>query len=457
MRRHARRERRTVKTVRLGAGAGFGGDRIEPAVELARYGGLDYLVFECLAERTTALAQQARLRDPHAGYDPLLEERIAAVLPACRERGTKIISNMGAANPAAAARLTADVARRLGVSGLRVAYVLGDDVLDAVRSADPALSDRPGRVSDLGDTVISANAYLGVEPIVAALGAGADVVITGRVGDPALFLAPMVHGFGWALDDWDRLGRGTAVGHLLECAGQLTGGYFADPGYKDVAGLARLGFPFADVAEDGSARFGKVAGSGGELSVRTCTEQLLYEVHDPASYVQPDVVADFSTVRLRRDGPDRVALTGGGGRARTGTLKVTIGHRDGFIGEGQISYAGSGAVARARLALRIVAERLHIVGVTPSELRLDVIGVDSVAHGPAGGAGAEPREVRARVAGRCASLRDARRIGREVEAIWVNGPAGGGGATWSAREVIAVASALLPRERVRTSVGFEVA
>lgn len=441
-----------MKTIRIGAGSGFGGDRIEPAVELAEKGRLDYLVFECLAERTIALAQQARLADPDAGYDRLLEERMEKVLPACARNGIRIVSNMGAANPAAAARAVAKVAIRLGLSQLKIAYVLGDDVLAGLRGSDAPLSDRPGSVADLGERIVSANAYLGIEPIVAALRAGADIVVTGRVGDPALFTAPMAHEFGWAADDWTRLGRGALIGHLLECAGQLTGGYFADPGRKDVADLARLGFPLAEVAEDGSALLGKVEGSGGELSLRTCKEQLLYEVHDPARYIQPDVVADFTSARFAQDGPDYVSLSGGGGTARTGSLKVTLGYRDGFIGEGQISYGGTGAERRARLVLAIVAERLRLLGVETSELRCDVIGVDSVYAGPR--EAYEAMDVRARIVGRTATLRNAQQIGREIEAAWINGPAGGGGATWSAREVIAAASTLIARESINPTVHF---
>lgn len=445
------------RSLRIGAGAGFGGDRIEPAVELAERGDLDYLVFECLAERTIALAQQVKLRDPSAGYDRLLEERMRAILPIRQARGFKIVSNMGAANPEAAAKRIAMIAREEGAAGLKIAYVLGDDVTAEIAGMDLELIDRQGRVSDLAGAIVSANAYLGVEAIVAALDAGADVVITGRVGDPALFLAPMVHAFDWAMDDWDRLGKGTLAGHLLECTGQLTGGYFADPGYKDVAGLARLGFPFAEVDADGGFVLGKVDGSGGELSVRTCTEQMLYEVHDPAAYLQPDVTADFSGVSFHQEGPDRVRAVGAAGTARPETLKVTLGYRDGFIGEGQISYAGSGAVARARLAMEIAVERLKIVGVTPSELRMDLIGVNSLLQGVGAPSDSEPRDVRARLVGRTASLRDAERIGREIEAIWLNGPAGGGGATWAAREVIAAASTLLPRGRVRPRFVMETA
>jgi Acyclic terpene utilisation family protein AtuA len=446
-----------VNRIRIGAGAGFSGDRIEPAAELAERGGLDYLVFECLAERTIALAQLERLRDPDAGFDPLLVDRFRAVLPACRAQGVTIITNMGAANPLGAARAVGRVARELGLAGLRIAAVRGDDVLAPVLEGDPPFTDREGRVSDLGERIISANAYLGVEGMVEALAAGADVVITGRVGDPALFLAPMIHRFGWRLDDWTRLGQGTVVGHLLECAGQVAGGYFADPGLKDVADLARLGFPYAEVDEAGDAVIAKVDGSGGQISERTCKEQLLYEVHDPAAYFQPDVVVDFTGVALRQAGPDKVAISGGRGRPRPDTLKATVGYRDGFIGEGQISYAGPGALARARLALEIVEARLKLIGLAAGEIRFDIIGVDAARRGGARGDGPEPAEARIRVAGRCETLKDAVRIGNEVESLWLNGPAGGGGATKSAREVIAAASVLVERHLVKPEIAYEVA
>ena len=230
-----------------------------------------------------------------------------------------------------------------------------------------------------------------------ALTAGADIVITGRASDPALFLAPMIHAFGWAMDDWNLLGQGTVAGHLLECAGQITGGYFADPGYKDVPDLARLGFPIGEVGEDGSLVITKVAGSGGAVTARTCKEQLLYEVHDPAHYFQPDVVADFSQVNVEEIGPDRVRVSGGRGTKRTDTLKVSVGYVDSYIGEGQISYAGPGALARGRLALEIVRERLKLTGVAASELRFELVGVDSL-HGAEVSARAnEPYEVRVRV------------------------------------------------------------
>ncbi|WP_043833497.1 acyclic terpene utilization AtuA family protein [Muricoccus aerilatus] len=435
-----------MKKVRIGAGSGFSGDRIEPAVELAERGGLRYLVFECLAERTIALAQLARRRDPEAGYDTLLAARMRAVLPACRRQGIRIVTNMGAANPLAAARRVAEVARGLGLSGLRIAAVTGDDVTDSLRGTDAAL-DEGGTVAALGNRLVSANAYIGAQPIMEALAAGAEVVVTGRVADPALFLGPLMHEFGWAADDWTRLGRGTVVGHLLECAGQVTGGYFADPGLKEVPDLARLGFPLAEVSEDGMATITKVPGSGGRVTAATVKEQLLYEVHDPARYLQPDVVADFSGVRIEPAGEDAVRVSGGDGTARTGTLKVSVGCHEGWFGEGGISYAGPGAAARGRLALEIVRERLRLIGHEAEELRFELIGVDSIL-GPAAGA-PEPREVRVRVIGRCASPEEAERIGHEVDSLYLNGPASGGGVVKSVREVIGIRSCLIPEAEPR--------
>jgi hypothetical protein len=442
-----------MKHIRIGAGAGYSGDRLEPAVELAEKGEIDYLIFECLAERTIALAQRARMEDPDSGYDPLLAERMRAVLPKCREKGIRILTNMGAANPLAAAARVRQIAQSLGLEGLKVAAVVGDDVLGAVR-AGQYLDDTGQPIGRLGERLLSANAYLGAQPLVDALAQGADVVITGRAADPALVLAPLIHEFGWAMDDWQRLGQGTLVGHLLECAGQITGGYFADPGFKDVAGLARLGFPIGEVAEDGSVVITKVAGSGGQVSAATCKEQLLYEIHDPRAYLTPDVVADFSGVQVTEIGLDRVLLTGATGHPRPETLKVSIGYIDSYIGEGQMSYAGPGALARARLALSIVEERLKITGVQASEIRYDIVGVNAMHRDRLAAPNPEPYEVRIRVAGRTESLREAVRIANEVESLYTCGPAGGGGAFKSARDIVAVLSTFLPRDAVHPSVHF---
>jgi hypothetical protein len=432
-------------SIRIGAGAGYAGDRIPPAVELAQHGQLDYLVFECLAERTIALAQLERQQHPDKGFDPLLAERMRAALPTCLKKGTRIITNMGAANPLQAGHEVLRVARELGLPGVKVAVVQGDDVLPRLLKdgLDLPLIDSDAPLASLGDRLISANAYLGADALLPALQTDAQVIVCGRVADPAMFLAPLMHHFGWAANDWPRLGQGILVGHLLECAGQITGGYFADPGFKDVPNLARLGFPLAEVHADGSAVITKVVGSGGCVTVATCTEQLLYEIENPARYLQPDVVADFSQVRLTPDGPDRVRATGASGAARPDTLKVTVGYHDGYIGEGQMSYGGPGCAVRGQLALELVRQRLQDAGLGGCEARYELIGVNSLI--PQAQASSEPNEVRLRVAVRAPTRQQAQLVANEVEALYTNGPAAGGGATKSVREVVAAAAVLVPR------------
>lgn len=443
-----------MKKIRMGTGAGYSGDRIEPAVELATKGEIRYLILECLAERTIALDQQAKLKDLALGFDPLLERRMEALLPVCSRNSVRLITNMGAANPQAAALKTKEIARRMGITEFKIAVVHGDDLWSILGDKDYTIQETGERLSTLKDRIISANAYLGAEPIVEALDHGADVVITGRVADPSLFLAPMIHEFSWKLDDWDTLGQGTVVGHLMECAGQITGGYFADPGYKDVPGLGRLGFPIAQIEENGTAIITKVPEAGGLVSLGTCKEQLVYEIHDPTAYVTPDVIADFSKVQLSQVGPDQVQVSGGKGNPRTDSLKVMIGYLDDFIGEGQISYAGPGAVTRGHLALEIVTERLKLTGVQYQEIKMDLIGVSAL-HGFKLGSGHDPYEVRLRVAARTQSMSEAIRIGNEVETLLTNGPAGGGGSFQSARQVVAMGSILFPRSLIRHKIHYE--
>lgn len=440
-----------MKTIRIGSGAGYAGDRIEPAVELAEKGALDYLVFECLAERTIAIGQKQKQQNPGKGYNELLEARMRAVLPACSANGVRIISNMGAANPIAAGEAVLGVARELGLTQLKVAVVTGDDVLMRIKELDLTLDEAGVAVSRFDKTILSANAYLGTEGLLEALATGADIIIAGRVADPSLFLAPIMHAFNWAADDWHRLGQGTCIGHLLECAGQITGGYYADPGVKDVEGLAHLGFPLAEVSEDGSAVITKVAGSGGRVTVDTCKEQLLYEIHRPDRYLTPDVVADFSHVRFSQQNEDAVKVSGATGMPRTDSLKVSVGYPDGFIGEGEISYAGPGAVNRGRLALDIVRERFALCGFTPAEVHYDLIGINAL-HGETRGQYSEPYEVRVRTAARCSSRADAVLVGNEVETLYTNGPAGGGGVMKSVKEILAMDSTLLPRQYAQHQV-----
>ena len=298
-----------------------------------------------------------------------------AVLPAAAARGVRVLSNMGAADPLAAGRKTSEIAGDLGLADRRCAVLLGDDVRDAV-TAQPGLPlmETGALLESILPRMASANAYLGADAVASALATGAPVVVTGRVADPSLFVGPIVHALGWDYDDCARLAQATSAGHLLECAGQVSGGYFADPGVKDVPGLARLGFPFADVTAEGDVTLGKCAGTGGRIDAATCTEQLLYEVDDPAGYVTPDCVLDMTGIAFRGVGPDRVAVSGARARPRTATYKVSVGYFDGYLGEGQLSYGGPNAVARARLAGEIVAERLRLRGFAYDALDARLIG-----------------------------------------------------------------------------------
>jgi hypothetical protein len=414
-------------------------------VILASQGELDYLALECLAERTIALAQLRKLSDPAGGFDTLLETRMRALLPLALRHGFRIVTNMGAANPLGAGRRVIALSRELGLK-VKVAVLSGDDVLSLLDPTMKTIEARGAPLSEYG-SLVSANAYFGAEEMLPALATDAQVIITGRVADPSLFVAPLAHAFNWDLHDWQRLGRATAIGHLLECAGQVTGGYFAEPGMKDVPNLAQLGFPWCDVDAEGNGTLGKVAGTGGAITLRTAKEQLLYEVTDPGGYITPDVVADFTTLSLKETAADRVSVSGGSGRPRTSTYKVSVGYRAGFVGEGEISYAGKRAVERARLGGEIVRERLRDdIG----DMRIDLIGMDS-AH-RAGFSHATPYEVRLRVAARTATRELAERVGAEVEALWINGPAGGGGVRRYAQERIGVVSLLLDRARAKPRV-----
>jgi hypothetical protein len=438
------------EVLRLGTGAGFSADRLDPAVELAAKGELDVIVFECIGERTLAFGHRDRMADPMAGYNPLLERRLRAVLPLCVRHGTRLITNMGVANPRGAAEKAAAVARELGLRGLRIAALEGDDV-SALLGDDTPLPESEVTIGEGGRRMVGANAYLGADAILPALEAGADVVITGRVADPSLFLAPLRYAFGWAEDDWPALGAGTLVGHLMECAAQITGGYFADPGYKDVPGLARVGFPIAEVGADGRAVITKLADAGGLVSERTVKEQLLYEVHDPARYVTPDVVADFSRVEIREESKDRVRVSGAGGRPRPEQLKVTVAFDGGLLAEAAVSYAGPGAAARAELAGQIVKERMVGVHGCNAPLRIDLIGVSSL-HAAARAYPSNAQDVRMRAALRASSREQAELLLWEVEALLCCGPAGGGGYRGQITPSVITQSAYLDRDLVRPQI-----
>jgi hypothetical protein len=441
---------KSPQAFRIGTGAGFSADRLDPAVDLAERGELDVMVMECLGERTVAFAHRDRMRDPRLGYNALLDRRMKALLPACRKAGTTIVTNMGAANPRAGAERTLALARELGLHGLKVACIEGDDVTQAV-SPDTPFMDEPGRLGDVDMPVVGMNCYLGADAILPALQAGADVVIGGRLADPSLFLAPLMHEFGWDSEDLPRMGAGTLVGHLMECGMQVTGGYFADPGVKDVPHLSRCGYPIAEVAADGSAVITKLAGTGGSVSPATVKEQLLYEVHDPARYLTPDVTADFSRVRVESMGPDRVRVAGAGGSARPAQLKVTVGFDAGFLGEAGVSYAGPAAQERGRLAAEIVGERLRTVHGLESGFRINLIGVSSL-FATAGSPAADTEDVRLHVALRSRSREDVELMLWEVESLLCCGPAGGGGFRGSIVPSIVTKSLLIDRDKVRPRV-----
>jgi hypothetical protein len=445
-----------MRSVRIGEGAGYSGAWIEPAKELALYGGLNYLVFEALAERTIALRQMEKARNPSLGYDPFLEARMAAVLKPCFEQGIRIVTNMGGANPVAAGKKVIECAKRLGISPFRVAVVEGDDVRDLVEAGKYATLETGESIEKISDKIVSANAYLGAAPVAEALDNGVTLVMTGRVADPSLTLACLMREFKWPSYDWPLLGRGILAGHLLECSGQVTGGYFADPGYKDVTGLARIGYPIAEVTESGDCTITKVPGSGGTVTELTCKEQALYEVHDPSAYITPDVVADFSHVTCTEVAPDRVRVAGASGRRFPDALKVSIGYRDGYIGEGQISYGGPGALSRAQMAAEITRERFNIIGLKSKELKFDFIGLNSL-YGPAQPSPSnDPTEVRLRVAARTETQEEASKVGNEIEALWLMGPAGGGGATKQVKEILRIVSILMPRELIEKRIKISV-
>ena len=442
-----------MKTIRIGSGAGYAGDRLEPSLELIEKGNLDYISYECLAERTIAIGQQAKLKDPNKGYNGLLEHRMEKALPLAWKHKVKIITNMGSANPEAAAQKCIEIARKHGLTGMKIACVTGDDILPIIdRYADTEVWETHEPLSKLPGQIVSANAYLGVEGIVKALQQGADVVITGRVSDPAIFMAPMIYEFGWKEDDWDLLGKGTMVGHLLECGGQVTGGYFAEPGKKDVPGVGHLGFPLVEVAEDGSFFVTKVEGSGGMVTPDTCAEQICYEIHDPENYLTPAVVAKSKQLQFRPAAPDTVRVSGATGKPRTSTFKCSIGYKDCFIGDGEISYGGPGCLARAKLALEILKERLELVAPGQfDEMKFDLIGCNSIYWNPDYQYN-EPSEVRVRVAGRATTKAIADLVPNEVEALYTNGPAGGCGAVKRTREIVSVASILINRDDVHPAV-----
>lgn len=441
----------TSSKLAIGSGAGFSGDRVdaaEPVVDTMIARGLpSVLIFEMLAERTLALAQLARRANPAAGYEPLLDLMVTPILRKCIRNNIPIVSNFGAANPRAAALRIQQLAQEQGLPSIRIAVIEGDDLLAYPEGA--ALLEKHLAHQPHGGEIVSANAYIGAAAIAGALRAGAQVVVAGRVADPSLTVGPAMAHFNWSETDWQMLGAATFAGHLLECGAQVTGGYFADPGLKDVPDLHAVGYPIVEIAEDGSFEITKADGTGGVVNARTVKEQLLYEIHDPAAYLTPDVTADISQANVREAAPNRVRLTGIRGRARPEHLKVNVCYDGGWAGEGEISYAGPNAEARARLAADVIRKRVG----DGLRLRFDLIGVLSVFGDDGGAAYAETvpgaaRDVRMRVAAAHRDKDVVERLLREVTALYTCGPAGGGGIRTAIRARLNTVSCLVPRAAI---------
>jgi len=444
----------------IGCGAGFAGDRFDAAVPivatLAGMPGERFLTYEVLAERTLAIAQKLRRSNPDQGYSPFLDTYLPLVLADCKRHGIRIVTNMGAANPLGAARRVHALARELGVKGLKVAAVTGDDLLATLTEAEVrgypiieglALGNRP---------IVAANAYLGAQPVARALATGADVVLVGRTTDAALSLAPLLHVHGWRADELDRLAQGTLCGHLLECGAQVTGAYFPDPGFKDVPDLANVGFPIAEIGSDGDLIVTKAANTGGLVSRATVIEQILYEMHDPHNYLTPDVVLDVGEVTVDEVGPNRVRVQGARGKPPPPTLKATVCVDAGWLGEGEISYVGPNALARAELAAAAVRARCRAIGVA-DPVRVEVLGTQSTFDNntqrrrvrvspPNDG------EYRVRAAVRSASRKVAQQVSDEVLSLYCSGPAGGCGVRQHVTAQVGTASILVDRMKVKATV-----
>ncbi|WLH15331.1 DUF1446 domain-containing protein [Pseudomonas hefeiensis] len=444
-----------TKTILVGCGAGFANDRPDAALrlaqDLAQRNGQRYIMLELLAERTLAEAQLRRGLDRQAGYASRLFDFLEPMLDVCIEAGIPIITNGGAANPRAAAqRLRATLAGRY--PALKIACVLGDDLLEETTPRfkqwlplDPA-------------DVVSVNVYTGADGIHTALAEGAGIVLCGRVADPSLAVGAIRHGLGWAADDWQKMAIATATGHLLECCTQVTGGYFAHPGIKEIPDPANLGCPIAEIHQDGRLIIGKTQGSGGRVSEQTVKEQLLYEVHDPRRYLTPDVVLDLGQARVRDLGDDRVEISGLLGHPRPDTLKGLAGVRGLWFGEAEISYAGPSAVARAALAREILLQRFNRLapGVQPW---IDLSGVASLFNDH-NGRYLEQRlalapaldDVRVRVGLTHTDPAMVQTLLAEVESLYTNGPAGGGGVRRHLAEAVTTRSFLLPRSEIHTTL-----
>ena len=450
--------------VYIANGAGFSGDRFDAAVplvaHLASCTGPRYLMFEVLAERTIALAQKAKERDPDAGYSPYLENYLRPILAAVQEHQIKIVSNMGAANPAAAAQHIHRLADELGLTPFKIAVLTGDDVMGYLDRQAIIEAETMEGTSLAGRNLSSANAYLGGDAVAETLATGADIVLVGRTTDSALVLGPLIYEFGWSEQDLDKLAAGTICGHLLECGAQVSGSYFADPDFKDVLDLAEVGFPLAEIGEDGIFTITKADGTGGCVTKATVSEQLLYEMHDPASYLVPDVRADVTSMQLIEEGKDRIKIAGIRGHKRPEKLKATVCVDGGYMAEAEMSYAGLNALKRARLAVEVVLSRMRASGYN-GDVHMDILGAYSVLDGGKPDQIADKNlpfdgDYRLRLALISDDREVAQQLCDELQHLYCSGPAGGGGYRASVTEQMASASILIDRSLIAPHVQAEV-
>ncbi|HZO71062.1 MAG TPA: acyclic terpene utilization AtuA family protein [Ktedonobacteraceae bacterium] len=451
-----------MRSIRIAGGLGFYGDSWQPIKASIERGNVRYVASDHLAELTLAILQKDRQRDPNLGYTRDLVPMLADLLPLALPRGVKFILNAGGLNPMAARATLLAALKKFGVK-LKVGVVLGDSVLerlDELQAMGVSLAhmDTGEDIATVRQRLLFASAYLGARPLVEALDAGADIVLTGRVADAALFLAPMLHEFRWQWDDWDKLAQGIVVGHLMECSGQATGGNFGGD-WRSIPDLTHIGYPIAEVYENGDAIITKAPGTGGRVTFDTLREQLLYEVHDPAHYLTPDVDVDMTTLRMEEIGSDQVRVTGATGRSAPATLKIVAGYEDGYMGQAMLGYAWPDALAKAQLAAEIVQQQMKETGLNSEETLVEFIGYNSI-HGPLADLtyAEHLNEVYLRIAIRCRDKREAARIGRLVTYLGLNGPPfiGGAGGVMEPRGLLGIWPTLAPRgvieEYVRVSV-----
>jgi len=452
----------SVRTVRIAAGQGFWGDWLEAPHRQVTGGPIEYLMMDYLSEVTMSIMQKQKSRDPALGYAkdfiPLMER----ILPTLVERRIKVTANAGGVNPQACARAIAETARRLGLGGkVKIGVVSGDDLLGRLdgllaRGHELRNLDTGRPLSDVRDRVLSANAYLGAGPVLQALAQGADIVITGRVTDTGLTLAPMMHAFGWQPDDWDRLAAGTVAGHTIECGAQCSGGNCLVD-WDRIPDLANVGYPIVEALPDGTFDITKHPRTGGRITVAGVTEQLVYEMGNPAEYITPDCIADFTTIRLEQAGTDRVRVSGVRGRPATDKLKVSVAYFYGYKAVGTLVYAWPDAYRKAKAADRILRQRLLDLGLDFGEMLTEFVGADAT-HGPLALASTPPDdlpEVQLRIGVRSPDKAAVERFTREIAPLILNGPpsaTGFAGGRPKPEEIVAYWPALIDKQLVEPCV-----